>query len=116
MSTPYQLLPILSTDLSASSTAVDEYGSFPAEYTLEANYPNPFNPSTTIAYSVPKDSRITLRVFDLYGREVATLVSGAQHAGGYRVAFNASDLPSGLYFYRLEADGMQITRMMTLMK
>ncbi len=112
----YQLLPVLPTDLVERSTPVDGLESAPDNYSLDANYPNPFNPSTTIAYSIPKDGRVTLRVFDLYGREVATLASGIQHTGRYQVAFDAKDLPSGTYCYRLEADRVQIVNMMTLMK
>jgi len=70
------------------------------------NYPNPFNPSTTINYSIPKQSNVALRVFDLLGREVATLVNNKQPQGNYELEFDATELKSGLYFYRLEAENL----------
>jgi len=85
-------------------------------FSLDQNFPNPFNPSTTIRYSVPFDSYVLLRVFDLYGQEIHRFVDEEKIAGTYTTAFNGSQLPSGTYIYRLEAGGQQITKMMTLMK
>ena len=76
---------------------------FPETYLLEQNYPNPFNVSTTIRYSVPEHSYVTLKVFDLLGREVATLVNEEKQTGFYAVKFDGSSLASGVYFYRIEA-------------
>jgi hypothetical protein len=73
------------------------------EYCLFQNYPNPFNPSTIIKYQIPKSSFVSLKVFDAIGREVADLVSEQQNAGYYEVHFNAENLSSGIYFYRLQA-------------
>jgi hypothetical protein len=74
-----------------------------SSFALSANYPNPFNPQTTISFSLPKESYVTLKVYDLLGREVATLAKGKKEAGEYAVAWNAGSAPSGIYFYRLEA-------------
>ncbi len=76
------------------------------EFTLGQNYPNPFNPSTTINFSLAVDSKVSLRIFDVLGQEVATLVNGQLAAGSQRVSFDASSLNSGVYFYRIDADGI----------
>ncbi|RJQ63591.1 MAG: T9SS C-terminal target domain-containing protein, partial [Stygiobacter sp.] len=77
----------------------------PAEFSLEQNYPNPFNPETTIRYTIPKSSQVTLKVYDVLGREVATLVDEFKQAGVYQATFKETpymaSLPSGVYFYRL---------------
>ena len=70
------------------------------EYALEKNYPNPFNPSTTIRYQIPNTGYITLKVYDMLGREVATLVDGVKESGSYTAVFNAENLASGVYFAR----------------
>ena len=88
----------------------------PGKLSLGQNYPNPFNPSTSIRFSVPNDGRVTLRVFDLLGAPVKTLVDEHAEAGEYNVSFNAAALPSGTYIYKLQFDGKTITRRMTLMK
>jgi hypothetical protein len=84
----------------------DGRNGIPITYALGQNYPNPFNPTTEITYDLPSVSRVSLTVFDVLGREVATLVNGEQPAGSYRVPFNASRLSSGVYFYRLTADAV----------
>jgi hypothetical protein len=85
-------------------------------YRLMQNYPNPFNPSTVISYQLPVASEVSLKVFDVLGREVAVLVSGRQKAGNYVVPFNGSGLSSGVYFYRLQAGQFVQTRKMMLVK
>jgi len=75
-------------------------------YRLEQNYPNPFNPSTVISYQLAGQSHVTLRVYDLLGREVAVLVNEVKSAGNYTATFNASNFPSGVYFYRLTANAV----------
>jgi hypothetical protein len=86
------------------------------EYELAQNYPNPFNPVTMIRYQIPTAETVSLKVYDVLGKEVATLVSGRQEAGNYAVPFNASGLSSGMYFYRLQAGSFVETRKMMLVK
>jgi len=88
----------------------------PADYALHPSWPNPFNPTTMIRYDVRKTGHISLSVFDLLGREVTTLVQGTVPAGSYSVAWDATDLPSGIYFCRMEAAGFAQTRKMVLVK
>ena len=83
---------------------------------LDQNYPNPFNPATVIAYQVPSSMRVTLKIYDLLGREVATLVSGRKPAGRYTVEFDGSGLPSGTYLYRLETEDRLETKRMILLR
>ena len=94
--------------------AVDNH--IPAAYQLAQNYPNPFNPTTTIYYSVAKQGAVTLKVFNLIGQEVATLVNRDQNAGNYSVDFNAANLSSGVYIYRLESGDFVATKKLTLLK
>jgi hypothetical protein len=88
----------------------------PTVYQLYSNYPNPFNPSTMIKYDLPKDSKVVLKLYDVVGREVATLVNGKQTAGSYEVQFNASNLASGVYFFRITAGDYIKTQKMVLLK
>ena len=88
----------------------------PAEVTLSANYPNPFNPETTIRYALPQAGQVHLVVYDLLGHEVEILVEGSKPAGDHTVRFGADNLPSGLYVYRLHAQGKTIVRTMMLVK
>ncbi|MGK9367452.1 T9SS type A sorting domain-containing protein [Melioribacter sp. Ez-97] len=91
-------------------------GKIPTEYSLKQNYPNPFNPTTNIEYSVPKDGYVSIKVFNMLGQQVATLFEGSQNAGNYVVTFDASNLPSGVYVYRLETDNVTLTKKLMLMK
>jgi hypothetical protein len=88
----------------------------PAKFVLNQNFPNPFNPSTTINYFVPKESFVSIKLFDFLGREVTTLVSETKSTGSYELSFNASSLPSGTYFYVMTADNYSTTKKMVLMK
>lgn len=88
----------------------------PEQFTLSNNYPNPFNPTTVISYQLPEASQVTLRVFDMLGREVAILVNGRVSAGEHEVQFDASNLSSGLYIYRLQAGEFIQTKKMMLIK
>jgi len=88
----------------------------PSEYLLKQNYPNPFNPSTTISFSIPKTSFVTIKVYDVLGREVTTLVNEEKSPGNYSVNFNASNLPSGVYLYRIQAGFYSVVKKMELLK
>ena len=88
----------------------------PETFILEQNYPNPFNPSTRISYQLPVSGNVTLKVYDLLGREVATLVNEEKPAGSYEVSFDASQLSSGVYLYRLSSGSFIETKKMILMK
>ncbi len=88
----------------------------PTEYSLMQNYPNPFNPATTIAYSIPKNGLVTIKVYDILGKEVAELVNEVKEAGSYSVQFNATELPSGIYFYTLSSGDYTETKKLILLK
>jgi hypothetical protein len=91
----------------------------PRSFSLRQNYPNPFNPTTVIEYFLPGGPtrhRVSLRVYNLLGQEVATLVNGEQEPGRYRVPWNAAGLPSGLYYYRLQAGDYTETKAMLLLR
>jgi len=88
----------------------------PANFALHQNYPNPFNPSTKIKFVMPKSSFVNLKVYNVLGIEAATLVNEERPAGNYEVEFNATDLPSGVYFYRLQAGDFIETKKMILLR
>ena len=81
----------------------DNIGEIPKEYALTQNYPNPFNPLTQINYQIPELSFVTLKVYDVLGNEITTLIDEEKSIGNYEVEFDATSLPSGIYFYRLQA-------------
>jgi Secretion system C-terminal sorting domain len=88
----------------------------PQSYKLNQNYPNPFNPSTTISYEIPKNGFVKIKVFDITGREVETLVNEFKTAGSYSLVFNGSKLASGIYFYKLDVEGFSKVNRMVLIK
>ncbi|MBM4158723.1 MAG: T9SS type A sorting domain-containing protein, partial [Ignavibacteria bacterium] len=88
----------------------------PFEYKLSQNYPNPFNPVTKIQYSLPKAGFVTLKIYDILGREVRTLVNEYKNAGRYITEFDGSNLSSGIYFYKLEVNGFKDVKRMMLIK
>jgi hypothetical protein len=88
----------------------------PMSFNLFHNYPNPFNPSTTISFELPRRTFVSLRIYDILGRELATLVNGTKTAGSYAVQWDASRFASGIYFARLEAGERVLTRKMCLVK
>ena len=88
----------------------------PNEFVLDQNYPNPFNPSTIISFSVPQSSFVTLKVYDVLGNEVSTLVNETKEAGKYNISFDASGLSNGVYFYSINSDNFTSTKKMLLMK
>jgi hypothetical protein len=101
--------------LNNGTLSVPSTGTLPEAYALEQNYPNPFNPTTTISYTLPHASSVSLRVFDVLGREVATLVNGDITAGKHEVPFDAKGLASGTYMYKLTSgDYTQVKKMMVV--
>jgi photosystem II stability/assembly factor-like uncharacterized protein len=97
-------------------SACENYTQIPNSYTFMQNYPNPFNPTTTIKYEVKQSGYITIRVFDSIGREIALLVNEDKSPGTYQVNFNAINLPSGVYFYRLTSGAYSETKKLVLLK
>lgn len=111
-----QLAVIKGTTKAAATGIQNEKGSIPMEMRLDQNYPNPFNPTTAISYQLAVNSYVTLKIYDVLGKEVATLVSGRLEAGSYQTTFDASHLSSGVYLYQLRAGEYVQTRKMALMK
>ena len=97
-------------------TVADHDGVIPADFALSQNHPNPFNPSTIIGYSLPRTAIVSLRIFNTLGQEVASLVNEQKEAGYYQARWNALDVPSGIYFYRLQAGGFLETKKMILLR
>jgi hypothetical protein len=92
-------------------------GALPGQFQLDQNYPNPFNPATVIGFQISRSSQVELIVYNILGERVATLVNGVKSPGAYQVKFDASRFSSGVYFYRLLADGALLeTRKMMLLK
>ena len=92
-----------------------ENDEIPVSYSLSQNYPNPFNPSTLIKYSVPENGFVRLSIYNLVGEEISVLVNETVDAGFYEVAFNAANLSSGTYYYRLQAGNtIQVKKMVLL--
>ncbi|MFH0988474.1 MAG: cohesin domain-containing protein [bacterium] len=94
----------------------EEVGAIPREFVLDQNFPNPFNPSTTIGYGLPKDAKVTLEIYDVLGRRVTTLVNSEQKAGYYSVQFQNRALVSGIYFYTIVAGEFKSTKKFALIK
>jgi len=95
---------------------VEKLPEVPTEFRLSQNYPNPFNPSTSIEFSIPKTTNVSLKIYDLLGKEVTTLLDEKKSTGTYKVNFNASNLASGIYVYRLETDEFIDTKKLLLLK
>ncbi len=95
-------IPGLKTELTQPLTYVKNNNEVPENYSLSQNYPNPFNPSTEINFSIPNDGIVQLKIFNILGQEISTLVNRYEHAGTYQIKFNAANLPSGIYLYRLD--------------
>lgn len=93
-----------------------EISSLPKEFALQQNFPNPFNPTTSINYDLPVSSMVTLKIYDIAGKEIATLVNEQQNAGIYNVQFHGSNIASGVYFYRIEAGEFTQVKKMFLIK
>ncbi len=98
-------------------TDVNEFGSsIPSQFTLSQNYPNPFNPSTKIKYQIPELSFITIKIYDVLGKEIVTLINEEKSAGTYEVEFSGTGLPSGIYFYQLKTGSFTATKKSLLLK
>ena len=101
----------------ATGTSIDnDNNKIIGDYYLEQNYPNPFNPITQITFALPKASIVELKVFDILGQEISTLIKEEKSTGIYKINFNGSNLPSGVYFYRLQAGDFVETKKMILLK
>ncbi len=98
------------------ASATPSTGATVSEFALAQNYPNPFNPETNISYTLADVAKVSLKVYTVTGEEVATLVNETQSAGSFNVSFNAASLPSGVYFYRLDAGNFSATHKMLLLK
>ena len=94
----------------------DKENYLPTNFALQQNYPNPFNPATEINYSLPRSNMVSIRVYDVIGNEIANLVNEEKPAGRYSVNFNASNLSSGVYFYRMQAGSFVETKKLILLK
>ena len=104
-------------NLTGTNTSVNDKNFIPAKFSLDQNYPNPFNPSTKIKYDLPENSFVSLKVYNIIGKEVASLVNSVVPAGSHEVVFDATGLNSGIYFYTLKTGNNFVqTRKMILMK
>lgn len=111
---------IYSAQLDAGDLAVND-SNLPTHFELTQNYPNPFNPSTTITFTLDVNGTVTLKVFDLMGRKISTLLNNVKKAGTHHIVWNGKDtfgneMPSGLYLYSLESNGRVYTKKMQLLK
>ncbi|KAB2840280.1 MAG: T9SS type A sorting domain-containing protein, partial [Melioribacteraceae bacterium] len=102
------------TGVKQTTTDVNSINEIPKDFSLEQNYPNPFNPSTTIEYHLPKNSFVNISVYNMLGQKVATVVNKFQSQGNYQINFDASKLSSGVYMYKLNADGFTQSKKMVL--
>lgn len=96
--------------------AQENYPAIPKEFNLSQNFPNPFNPSTEIHYELPTSVKVILKIYDVLGNEIETLINSEEPAGYYNYNFNGTNLPSGVYFYRLKAGDYVQTKKMILLK
>jgi len=97
-------------------TGIEGGNEVPSDFSLEQNYPNPFNPTTTINFNVPSDQHVKINIYNAIGELVTELVNKEYSAGSHAVEFNATNLPSGVYIYRMEAQSFTATHKMVLMK
>jgi plastocyanin len=102
--------------INVSLTGIKELNQIINDYRLNQNYPNPFNPSTKISFSIPKEGNVTLKVFDINGKEVATLINQRMNAGTFETDFNAQNVSSGIYYYRIKSEDFTDTKKMVVMK
>ena len=107
---------ILKTINGGGVTAVENDNNYIKDFILGQNYPNPFNPNTTIKYTIPKASFVSLKIYDLIGKEIATLVNGEKPIGDYEIEFIGNNLPSGIYLYKMQAGNFSDTKKLILLK
>ncbi|MBK7629441.1 MAG: T9SS type A sorting domain-containing protein [Ignavibacteriales bacterium] len=100
----------------AYSQEVEVEINLPLDYSLDQNYPNPFNPTTIIRYAIPADDFVSIKLYDVLGNEVTTLVNEQKQAGRYEMLFNASNIASGVYYYQINSGSFTQTRKLVLMK
>ncbi len=100
----------------SSITSIEEKNTTPVGYILHQNYPNPFNPETKISFSLPKSTFVTLEIYNSLGQKVATLINNEMNSGSHKITFNASDLSSGIYYYKMQAGQFQSARKMLLLQ
>ena len=120
-STGRPIVKVIRPELSFAPVSLNDGRSIPTEYALDQNWPNPFNPATTLKYSLPKAGEVTLNVFNILGQQVTTLVNGFQEAGTYEVIWNGTDdagdnVASGIYFYRVKVNDFTQTKKMLMVK
>lgn len=102
--------------LDVTVPVINNSSEVPSDYSLSQNYPNPFNPSTNITYTIAKDGFVSVKVYNMLGKEIDNLVSGYQIAGIYNVTYNAKKITSGLYFYQLSVNGYTDTKKFMVVK
>jgi len=113
----YKLIPRKNDDFTGYVTVVETNTQVPNNYSVSQNYPNPFNPSTKIQYILPAEGNVVLKIYNILGKEVKTLIANEYRtAGSHTVTFDAHDLPSGVYFYRLQAGNFISVKKMILLK
>jgi plastocyanin len=100
----------------AISTGIERIGTVAEHYELSQNFPNPFNPSTNIKFSIPERGFVSMNVYDITGKLITNIVNQELASGTYTYQYNASDIPSGIYFYRIQTNNFTLTRRMTLIK
>ena len=104
------------TIIRGADAVIDQSAEIPKSYALNQNYPNPFNPNTIISYSIPKPKFVSIKIYDVLGREIETLVNEERPGGTYKIQFNGSDLSSGIYYYRMQAGSFVETKKLILLK
>ncbi|MDP3831725.1 MAG: T9SS type A sorting domain-containing protein, partial [Ignavibacteriaceae bacterium] len=95
---------------------INDVESIPNDYSLSQNYPNPFNPITKINYTIPQTGLVTIKVFDILGKEITTLVNEEKKSGNHKIEFNGSKLSSGIYFYQIKSGSFTATKKLVLLK
>lgn len=116
ISTQSDIINSISIPVDEPTGIIGTNGTVPTEYNLSQNFPNPFNPTTNIIFSVPVDGNVSLKFYDALGNEISSYLDGFLKAGTYNAQFEGADLPSGVYFYTLNAEGFSMTKKMMLIK